>query len=49
MIAVAVIYSVTATLGKMAIEHSSPLFFGITYFCAAYRFVCADSALDGKA
>ena len=34
MIAVAVIYSVTATLGKMAIEHSSPLFFGITYFCA---------------
>ena len=34
MIAVAVIYSVTATLGKMAIEHSSPLFFGVTYFCA---------------
>jgi drug/metabolite transporter (DMT)-like permease len=34
MIAVAIIYSVTATLGKMAIEHSSPLFFGITYFCA---------------
>jgi drug/metabolite transporter (DMT)-like permease len=35
MIAVAIIYSITATLGKMAIEHSSPLFFGITYFCAA--------------
>jgi drug/metabolite transporter (DMT)-like permease len=34
MIAVAIIYSVTASLGKMAIEHSSPLFFGITYFCA---------------
>ena len=49
MIAVAVIYSVTATLGKMAIEHSSPLFFGITYFCAVTCFVCADSALDGKA
>jgi drug/metabolite transporter (DMT)-like permease len=34
MIAVAIIYSVTASLGKMAIEHSSPLFFGVTYFCA---------------
>ena len=34
MIGVAIIYSVTASLGKMAIEHSSPLFFGVTYFCA---------------
>jgi drug/metabolite transporter (DMT)-like permease len=34
MIAVAIIYSVTASLGKMAIEHSAPLFFGVTYFCA---------------
>ncbi len=34
MISVAFIYSVTSTLGKMAIEHSSPLFFGITYFVA---------------
>jgi drug/metabolite transporter (DMT)-like permease len=32
MILVAIIYSVTGPLGKMAIEHSSPLFFGITYF-----------------
>lgn len=34
MIIVALIYSVTSSLGKMAIKHSSPLFFGITYFTA---------------
>lgn len=34
MIGVALIYSITSSLGKMAIEHSSPLFFGITYFMA---------------
>lgn len=34
MICVAFIYSITSSLGKMAIEHSSPLFFGITYFTA---------------
>jgi drug/metabolite transporter (DMT)-like permease len=34
MIAVALIYSVTATLGKLAIQHSSPLFFGILYYSA---------------
>jgi drug/metabolite transporter (DMT)-like permease len=34
MIIVAVIYSMTSSLGKMAIEHSSPLFFAITYFVA---------------
>lgn len=34
MIAVAFIYSVTATLGKLAIEHSSPLFFGGLYYSA---------------
>jgi drug/metabolite transporter (DMT)-like permease len=34
MISVALIYSVTSSLGKIAIEHSSPLFFGITYFIA---------------
>jgi uncharacterized membrane protein len=34
MIAVALIYSITSSLGKVAIEHSSPLFFGITYFTA---------------
>jgi drug/metabolite transporter (DMT)-like permease len=32
MICVAVLYSITSSFGKMAIEHSSPLFFGITYF-----------------
>jgi len=32
MIAVAFIYSFTSSLGKMAIEHSSPLFFGGFYF-----------------
>lgn len=34
MIAVALIYSITATLGKLAIQHSSPLFFGIVYYSA---------------
>jgi len=32
MIIVAFIYSITSSLGKMAIEHSSPLFFGAVYF-----------------
>lgn len=32
MIVIAFIYSITSSLGKVAIEHSSPLFFGITYF-----------------
>lgn len=32
MICVAVLYSITSSFGKMAIEHSSPLFFGVTYF-----------------
>ncbi len=34
MIIVAVIYSFTSTLGKMAIVHSSALFFAVTYFTA---------------
>jgi drug/metabolite transporter (DMT)-like permease len=34
MIGVALIYSLTATLGKLAIQHSSPLFFGIVYYGA---------------
>ncbi len=34
MIAVAFIYSFTSSLGKVAIEHSSPIFFGATYFTA---------------
>lgn len=32
MIAVAFIYSFTSSLGKVALEHSSPIFFGISYF-----------------
>jgi drug/metabolite transporter (DMT)-like permease len=32
MILVALIYSITSSLGKRAIEHSSALFFGTTYF-----------------
>jgi drug/metabolite transporter (DMT)-like permease len=32
MIAVAFIFSITSALGKMAVEHSSPLFFGGFYF-----------------
>ncbi|MDI6729780.1 MAG: hypothetical protein QMD44_12785, partial [Thermodesulfovibrionales bacterium] len=31
MIIVALIYSFTSSLGKRAIEHSSPIFFGATY------------------
>ncbi len=34
MIAVSFIYSITSVLGKLAIVHSSPLFFGGTYFLA---------------
>jgi len=34
MIMVALIYSITSALGKAAIMHSSPLFFGATYFTA---------------
>jgi uncharacterized membrane protein len=34
MIGVAMLYSITSSMGKMAIEHSSPLFFGSLYFIA---------------
>ena len=34
MIAVALLYSITSSLGKIAITHSSPLFFGASYFIA---------------
>ncbi len=34
MIGVALLYSVTSSLGKVAIMHSSPLFFGASYFIA---------------
>ncbi|MDX1764620.1 MAG: DMT family transporter, partial [bacterium] len=32
MIVVAFLYSITSTLGKIAIQHSSPAFFGAVYF-----------------
>ncbi len=32
MIIVALIYSVTSTLGKIGVEHSSPIFFGTVYY-----------------
>lgn len=53
MLAVAVIYSFTSPLGKVAIEHSSPLFFGITYFTALtivftpIALLCAKSEVKG--
>lgn len=31
MIIVALIYSITSSLGKMAVVHSSPVFFGVIY------------------
>ena len=34
MLVVALIYSVTSVLGKLAITHSSPAFFGVTYYFA---------------
>jgi drug/metabolite transporter (DMT)-like permease len=34
MIIVALIYSVTSTLGKIGVEHSSPIFFGMVYYMA---------------
>jgi len=34
MIGVALLYSITSSMGKMAITHSSSLFFGATYFIA---------------
>jgi len=32
MIIVALLYSITSSMGKLAIEHSSPLFFGAVYY-----------------
>ena len=48
MIGVAVIYSVTSSLGKMAIEHSSPLFFGVTYFVAMTIFLAPIALFMGR-
>lgn len=44
MIFVALFYSITSSMGKVAIEHSSPLFFGITYF-VALNFIFAPVGL----
>lgn len=56
MIAVASIFSITATLGKMAIDHSSPIFFGSFYFILltivytpiAYKMNNGDIAIKRK-
>jgi drug/metabolite transporter (DMT)-like permease len=48
MIIVAIIYSITSSLGKMAIEHSSPLFFGATYFVALTLFFSPIALLAGR-
>jgi drug/metabolite transporter (DMT)-like permease len=34
MLIVALLYSATSALGKLAIAHSAPAFFGATYYCA---------------
>ena len=49
MICVALCYSFTASLGKMAIEHSSPLFFGITYFAVLSVFFTPLGLWMGRA
>jgi len=41
MLLTALIYSLTATIGKLAIQHSSPQFFGVTYFLFFTIFVIA--------
>jgi drug/metabolite transporter (DMT)-like permease len=41
MLLTALIYSLTATLGKLAIQHSSPQFFAVTYFILFTFFVIA--------
>lgn len=48
MIGVALLYSFTSSLGKMAIEHSSPLFFGISYFIALNIVFAPIGILMGK-
>ncbi|MDI6889807.1 MAG: DMT family transporter [Thermodesulfovibrionales bacterium] len=48
MIGVALIYSFTSSLGKMAIEHSSPLFFGVTYFTVLAFFFTPVALSKGR-
>lgn len=48
MIAVAFIYSITSTLGKVAIQHSSPMFFGFFYPFALTVVLTAYVGMKGK-
>jgi drug/metabolite transporter (DMT)-like permease len=48
MIGVAFIYSITSTLGKRAIESSSPIFFGVTYFLAVFLFLTPLAIYKGR-
>ncbi len=48
MLFVALIYSITSSLGKMAIEASSPLFFATTYFIALILFFTPVALLMGR-
>lgn len=48
MIAVALIYSVTSTLGKVAVQHSSPIFFGFFYPFVLTVCLTAYVAYKGK-
>jgi drug/metabolite transporter (DMT)-like permease len=48
MIGVAFIYSITSSLGKIAIEHSSALFFGATYFASLVIFFTPIALYKGR-
>jgi uncharacterized membrane protein len=48
MICVALLYSLTSSFGKIAIEHSSPVFFGLTYFIALNIIFAPIGFLMGK-
>jgi uncharacterized membrane protein len=48
MIIVAFIFSITSSLGKMAIEHSSPIFFGSFYFILVALFFTPIAFKRGK-
>ncbi len=48
MIIVALIYSLTSTLGKVAVEHSSPVFFGFFYSFLLTLAMTAYVAYKGK-
>lgn len=48
MICVALFYSITSSYGKLAIEHSSPLFFAVTYFIALTIFFAPIALWMGR-